>query len=179
MNSINKQVLLSFLLLPFFFSCQADKRGRVDVATQKNKGCDYYVEVVKVLDGDTFDGITKDKAELRFRIYGIDAPERTQPYSKKAAEYLSSLILGKKVGIKVQTKRDGWGRPVVWVYTPTGLDVGAELLKAGMAWHFKQYDSSKEYNQLENTARVEKKGLWKEKEPQAPWEFRAEKRKKR
>ena len=36
------------------------------------------------------------------------------------------------------TEKRGWVcRPVVYIFTPDNLDVGAEMIKAGMAWHFK------------------------------------------
>lgn len=157
---------LFFALFLFTFSSCNPKMN------QKHPRYDYYIKVVGVSDGDTFDGLTQDKIEIRFRIYGIDAPEKKQAFGTKSKQYLSDLIHGKKVGIRVQKKRDGYGRPVVWVYTPEGKDVGAEMLKAGMAWHFKGYDRSEEYANLEKSARGNKIGLWSDKNPVAPWDFR-------
>ncbi|KAA6345147.1 Endonuclease YncB [termite gut metagenome] len=142
-----------------------------------HKKYDYHVTVVGISDGDTFKGLTDNKEEIRFRIYGIDAPEKKQPYSNKSKQYLSDLIHKKKVGIIVQQQRDRYGRPIVWVYTPTGKDVGSEMLKAGMAWHFKKYDNSKEYADLENSAREKQIGLWSDKNPVSPWNFRKNKKK--
>ncbi|GBU07460.1 hypothetical protein AwDysgo_07910 [Bacteroidales bacterium] len=136
---------------------------------------DYYVQVVGVSDGDTFDGLSQEKIEIRFRIYGVDAPEKKQAFGNKSKQYLSDLIYNKKVGLKVQKKRDGFGRPIVWVYTSDGKDIGAEMLKAGMAWHFKKYDKSKEYHGLENTARKNRVGLWNDSNPIAPWDYRKKK----
>ena len=74
--------------------------------------------------------------------------------------------------VKVQKEYDRYKRPVVWVYTIDGKDVSAEMLKAGMAWHYKQFDKSKKYADLENYARKKKIGLWKDKKPVPPWEYR-------
>ena len=134
--------------------------------------CDYTVWVTGITDGDTFRGITPNNKEIRFRIYGIDAPERTQAFSNKSRQYLSDLIYQQTVGIKIQEESDIFGRPVVWVYTAQGQDVGMEMLKAGMAWHFKRYDSSAEYENLETQARLQKLGLWQDDNPIAPWDFR-------
>jgi len=165
MKQIYLLLAISFLLL----SC-GNKSGQ----TTQNfcKDCDYTVQVTKILDGDTFSGLTADNKEVRFRIYGIDAPEYRQAFSNKSKQYLSDLIYRQTVGIKIQEESDIYGRPVVWVYTTKGQDVGAEMLKAGMAWHFKRYDSSAEYENLETQARQQKLGLWRDINPVAPWDFR-------
>ena len=162
---------LCVILLFAFTFCESSSEQQNDVDSQY----DYYIQVIGISDGDTFTGLTQDKIEIRFRIFGIDAPEKKQPFSDKSKQYLSDLIYGKRVGIVVQKKNDGYGRPVVWVYTPDEKDVSAEMLKAGMAWHYKQYDKSKEYSEFENTARNSKIGLWSENNPVAPWDFRKNK----
>lgn len=136
--------------------------------------CDYCVKVVAITDGDTFRGLTQDKEEVRYRIYGIDAPENKQAFGNRSKQHLSDLIFGKTVGIKLD-KIDFFGRPVVWVYTPDGKDVSAEMIMAGMAWHYKKYDKTGLYNILEIGARSEKKGLWIDKNPIPPWDFRKKK----
>lgn len=145
-------------------------------AKVKSNDIDYYVAVVSVSDGDTFRGVSEDGTETRFRMQGIDAPETGQAFSKRSKAKLSSLILGKRVGIRVHKKKDGFGRPVVWVETPNGLDAGEEMLKSGMAWHFKNYDNAENYNKLEQEARNNRVGLWKDSNPTAPWEYRKSKR---
>ncbi len=133
---------------------------------------DYHIKVISITDGDTFKGLTKEeKIEIRYRIYGIDAPEKKQDFGAKSKDYLSELIAGKTVGIKTDSQ-DGYGRYIVWVYTPDGKDVSAEMLKAGMAWHYKEYDSSELYETLEIKAKKKKTGLWVDKAPVAPWDFR-------
>ncbi|MDR1884546.1 MAG: thermonuclease family protein [Prevotella sp.] len=155
-----------------FTSCERKSGRKNSVSAQQGQMYDYYVQAVGVVDGDTFDGLTQDKVEIRFRIYGIDAPEKEQAFNDKSKKYLSDLIYGKIVGIKVQKKRDGYGRPVVWVYTPDGKDTGAEMLRSGMAWHSKEYDISQEYADLEAIARRNSAGLWNDKNPIAPWYYR-------
>lgn len=68
---------------------------------------------------------------------------------------------------KTKRPQDGENR-----HLTEGKDVSAEMLKAGMTWHYKQYDQSEEYAGLENRARKKRAGLWADKEPVAPWEFR-------
>lgn len=171
-----KNVVLIILIGFFILSCER-KSGRSTMVNNPiaQKTFDYYINVIRITDGDTFTGLTRDNIEIRFRIHGIDAPERKQAFSSKSQQKLSELIYGKHVGIKVHTKQDRYGRPVVYVYTKEGLDVGAEMIKSGMAWHFKKYDNSKYYSQLEDKARSNKIGLWFDDSPIPPWSFRGNK----
>lgn len=178
-----KQLLPFLLFIILLSSCgyRSDSNNTEQQTTNtcicENDFCDYCVKVVSISDGDTFRGLTKDNEEIKFRIYGIDAPEKHQAFGNRSQQKLSELIFGKTVGIKIQ-ETDYFGRLVVWVYTPDGTDVSAEMLKAGMAWHFKKYDMSKEYALLENEARLRRVGLWRDKEQTAPWEFRKERKRR-
>ena len=170
-------LLLAFLLL----ACNGNpQRTLAAPITPENtfqikKGAEFSVQVIGVTDGDTFKGLTSDKQTINFRIYGIDAPETrnggAQPFCQKSKQTLSDLIFGKTVCVKVQNK-DRWGRAVVWVYTPEGEDVSAEMIRTGMAWHFKKYSGDAQYAELENRARKQKIGLWADTNPVAPWEWR-------
>ncbi|MGB5317374.1 MAG: thermonuclease family protein [Robiginitalea sp.] len=46
------------------------------------------------------------------------------------------------------------------------------VLKAGLAWHFRRYSKDEKLQALEDQARAEKVGLWKDKNPIPPWEWR-------
>lgn len=168
----------SFLLiLPLFIfpiGLNANSAISEKQTSNTNITCDYSVRVVKIVDGDKFIGLTNDKREVRFRLQGIDAPEKGQPFSGKSKEKLAELIAGKFVGIKAQQKPDRYGRLMVLAYTPKGKDVSAEMLKSGLAWHSRKYDNSAIYSQLENEARKNRSGLWTEANPIAPWNFRKE-----
>ena len=93
---------------------------------------------------------------------------------EKSKEKLAELIAGKFIGIKAQQKPDRYGRLVVWAYTPEGKDVSAEMLKAGLSWHFTKFDDSAFYSQLETEAQKNRTGIWTETNPIAPWNFRKE-----
>lgn len=132
------------------------------------------VKVVGVSDGDTFTGLNRDKLQIKFRIYGIDAPEKRQAFGKKSKEYLSQLIFGKDIVVDVQSQ-DGWGRYIAYVYTGDGEDVSLLMIRSGFAWHFAKYDSTQKYIEAEAYARSQHKGLWQDRNPEAPWEFRKKK----
>ena len=131
----------------------------------------FSVKVVGITDGDTFTVINRDNLQLKVRIYGIDAPEKKQPFGNKSKEYLSSLIYGKEIFIDVKST-DRYGRLVSYVFTPNGEDVSLLMLNQGMAWHFKEYDSTEKYSNAEQVAKGKKNGLWSDASPVAPWIFR-------
>jgi endonuclease YncB( thermonuclease family) len=57
-------------------------------------------------------------------------------------------------------------------------DINLEQIKRGLAWHYKQYqnDQSKidkdTYSRAEETAKLNRTGLWIDKQPTPPWEWR-------
>ena len=169
-----KKLILLCLLTLFIFPIGLKANSEVSEKQTSNTNitCDYSVRVVKIVDGDTFIGLTNDRREVHFRLLGIDAPEKGQPFSEKSKEKLAELIAGKFVRIKAQQKPDRYGRLIVWAYTPDGEDVSAEMLKAGLSWHFRKYDNSAIYSQLENEARKNRFGIWSEANPVSPWDFR-------
>lgn len=109
--------------------------------------------------------------QIKFRIWGIDAPEKKQAFGTKAKDYLSALIFGDNIIVDVQ-KQDGWGRYIAYVYTLENKDVALEMLNAGMAWHYTKYDQSEKYHNAEIKARNNKVGLWVDPRRIAPWDFR-------
>lgn len=131
----------------------------------------FQVKVVRISDGDTFVGINTDNLQIKFRIWGIDAPEKKQAYGSQAKDFLSSLIFGKTVTVDVQ-KQDGWGRYLTHVYTADGSDISLEMIKNGYAWHYIKFDKSEMYRLAEIEARHNRVGLWADTEPLPPWDFR-------
>jgi endonuclease YncB( thermonuclease family) len=139
--------------------------------------------IVKVADGDTIT-VLQDNTQHRIRLQGIDAPERKQPYGNASRKHLASLVAGKTVTVQ-WNKRDRYGRIVgkvlytlVWHTSTDEVDVCLEQVKAGYAWHFKRYQHEQSpedrqlYAQAEDEARVNEKGLWRDKNPIPPWEWR-------
>jgi endonuclease YncB( thermonuclease family) len=132
--------------------------------------------VVGVSDGDTLTILTDNRKQVKVRIAGIDAPEKAQAFGNVSKQNLSSLVFNRRVTVE-GVKRDRYGRTVSKVLID-GHDAGLEQIRAGLAWHFKQYerDQSQEdrriYNQAEEGARREKRGLWRDAAPVPPWNFR-------
>ncbi|MFH2057952.1 MAG: thermonuclease family protein [Pseudomonadota bacterium] len=55
---------------------------------------------------------------------------------------------------------DRYGRTVAHVKLPNGLALNEELLRAGLAWHYKQYSSNNSLAKLESEARAASLGVW-------------------
>jgi endonuclease YncB( thermonuclease family) len=127
--------------------------------------------VVGVKDGDSI-VVVRSGSEQDIRIFGIDAPERGQPWSRRAREALSQRVLGKEVRVNAVTT-DRYGRTVGEVYADD-VCVGCELLREGHAWVYRRYTDSKVLLGLEAEARAARRGLWSlpEAEQVPPWEWR-------
>jgi endonuclease YncB( thermonuclease family) len=133
-------------------------------------------KVVSVADGDTITILDSQKTQHKIRLQGIDAPERAQAFGNKSKQSLHEMVHGKQVTVDSQ-KKDKYGR-VVGKILLNNTDVCLEQLKRGMAWHYKQYaneqpkEDRETYSLAEQQAKTEFKGLWRDKQPVPPWEFR-------
>ena len=129
--------------------------------------------VIGIKDGDTVEILTVDRKTITVRLNGIDAPEKDQPYSQKSRESLSRLLFRKQV--KLYTfGNDRYGRLLADIYVDS-INVNYMQVAKGLAWHYKKYSDDVNLAQLERQARDQKLGLWQEKDPVAPWEFRRNK----
>lgn len=154
-------ILLGCLL---FFNC-VEAQNKSAVSSTCITGT-----VVKIIDGDTFDLLTKNKNTIRVRMNGIDCPERKQDFYKVAKDALAGYIFKKEVKL-VTTGRDRNKRTIAIVYY-NEKNINLAMIKNGYAWHYKKYSSDTSFAKAENKARINKKGLWKLNKPVAPWEFR-------
>lgn len=126
--------------------------------------------VVKVADGDSF-VIKSYGQKIRVRMYGIDAPELKQQYGKEAKKHLENLILGKRVELDILYE-DRYSRKIARVYYKD-KEINLEMLRSGNAWFYEYHaKKEKEYRRAYEKARKEKIGLWRDKNPQNPREFR-------
>lgn len=132
-------------------------------------------KVVKVLDGDTIDILTREKKTERIRLNGIDAPEKGQAYGNKAKQFVLDMAAMKIVTVTV-VDTDRYGRSVGDVILPDGRNLNREIVKAGYAWWYRKYSSDKSLGELEANAKADHKGLWNDKLPMPPWEWRQMKR---
>ena len=135
---------------------------------------EYEAVVLKVIDGDTI-YIKSDNGRKKVRLRHIDAPEIGQSYGKEAKIFLDKQIDGKKIIVNSDYK-DRYGRDIgdIFVYNnDEAIYINAKLVKSGHAWVYKSYRKNTYLMNLENFARENMLGLWKDKSAIEPWVFRA------
>lgn len=165
-----KKLLLFFLL--FFFGNQV-----LPASPRTSPPTNHLVLKMKIIgikDGDTVEGLYY-QLPINIRLEHIDAPEKKQAFGTVSKQKLSDLCFGKIVTVISKGKKgsyDARGRLIAEIVVDGKMVANKEMLKAGLAWHYKKYSSNTEYAQLEITARKNKTGLWRDKTPVAPWDFR-------
>lgn len=131
-------------------------------------------EIIRILDGDTAELLYNEELPLMLRLQHIDAPEKrgSQPYGNKAKTVLSDLCFGQIVTILTDGDFDMGGRMIGEIINEEGINVNKEMVRLGYAWHYKKYSDDLSYDELEKEARINRRGLWQELNPVAPWDFR-------
>ncbi len=137
---------------------------------------------IDVQDGDSF--VMRDDLgnRIRVRISGIDAPEKSQAFADRSRQHLRDLMRDARIRLE-PVKVDVFARTVARVWVLSGddkpeRDAGLAQIEAGLAWHFKRYRSDQQdqdsarYAKAERVARSEGLGLWRDPNPQPPWDFR-------
>src|SRR5690554_1856918 len=114
-------------------------------------------KVIKVDDCDTYKLLIDNNKSIKIRMEGIDAPEKGMPYYRIAKNFLLNQISGETVKVEIIGK-DQYNRYVGLTHF-NGKEMSAEMLKEGMAWHFKKYNSNQHFAELEQLAKENRIGL--------------------
>lgn len=131
-------------------------------------------------DGDSFNATYNNK-KIRIRLYGVDAPEKSQAFCNISRTALINLLYeNKDVHIEV-LYHDPYNRAVSIVHFENGNTLQEELLRNGHTWVYAQFCDKPfcdEWLQLEEDARNDKIGLWQDNKPIPPWKWRKDRRNK-
>lgn len=133
--------------------------------------------VIKVIDGDTITVLKNSKTNIKIRLYGIDAPEKKQPFGQQARKVLARMIAGKTVEIE-ETGKDRYGR-FVGIVQNAGRNINSQLVKDGFAWVYPAFCKRPEcssWKSQEAEAKAARRGLWRDKQPIPPWKWRKRKK---
>lgn len=141
--------------------------------------------VVDITDGDTIVVLDANHKQHKIRLAGIDAPEKAnsekapesaQAFGDRSKQNLASIVFNKNVVVEWK-KLDRYGRTVGKVMV-NGIDANLAQIKAGMAWWYEKYRKEQSpadqqnYANAEQQARLDNVGLWRDKNPTPPWDFR-------
>ena len=129
-----------------------------------------------VHDGDTLT-LTHSTSSEQVRLQGIDAPELTQDWGAESRSALQALALHQTVTVAYD-QRDRYGRLLAHVFGRGCEHLNPRLLREGQAWYYRAYACElaaslrSAFDQAEQTARQQRRGLWQQAQPMAPWVFR-------
>lgn len=150
------------------------------LVAQSAMGYELTGKVIRVADGDTIT-LRSEQDNYRIRLASIDAPETGsgskrpgQPYGNASREFLAEQVAGKTLTLDCY-ETDRYGRHICDV--PLGDYTANQLLVfAGMAWANRQgkdkYLRDRSLLELQQDAQDNKRGLWVEPNPVAPWQWR-------
>ena len=158
-------------LIFFLFLSSVNVKVNLDFKSSQN--LTFTAKVIRILDGDTMEVLYKNKP-LKIRLAHIDCPEKRgkQPFGNQAKIALSNLCFGQNVTV-LGENYDRNKRLIAVIINQKKQNVNQEMVKQGMAWHFKKYSKDVAYSKLEAEARKNKIGLWKDTNPIAPWAWRS------
>ncbi len=126
--------------------------------------------VVGFSDGDTITVDMNGKKE-KIRFIGVDTPETHKPnapvqcYGPAASAFTKNFIGNKQVRLEsdaLSTNRDRYDRLLRYVYLPDGTLVNQRLIEGGFGFYYPYFpfEKSDKFDQAQQKARSENKGLW-------------------
>lgn len=122
-------------------------------------GRSFDARVTAVADGDTITIVLPGQRErIRVRLEGIDAPERGEPYSQRARQALRVLVFDQTVRVEGRDV-DRYDRLVARVHV-RGVDTSLELVRAGLACHYRFFSNDRALARAEADARAAGAGFW-------------------
>lgn len=127
-------------------------------------------KVVAIGDGDSLTVLTASQKQVRIRLEEIDAPESKQAFGSAAKKSLAELAFGHEVKVIASTT-DDYGRKVAQVYRGS-FWINLAQVERGMAWHYTHYSHDPRLHAAEVYAKSSRLGLWQDKNPTPPWDFR-------
>jgi endonuclease YncB( thermonuclease family) len=156
----------------------------------KTFAVEYKGRVVRVISGDTL-VLFQDNNQIKIRLAGVSAPKISQPFFNQSKQSLEELVFNKEITvIQEKISKDKivgkvyLGEPqldIRCVMAPCYVEnhINAEQIRRGMAWlngKDRKYSEDADLAELQEEAKQEKRGLWQDPHPTAPWKWQASKK---
>ena len=117
---------------------------------------------VEVVDGDSI-----NYGKRKFRLCGINAPERNKYWYRRSGELLKRLLKARKIDVHI-VDVDKYGRSVVVIFTfNKNISINEKMVEAGGAIHYKRYSkncapwvSVSKFSKAEKRAKQKRLGIW-------------------
>lgn len=135
-------------------------------------------KVIHVTTADSLTVMDMYAVSITLALHGVAAPAPGQNHAEEAAAYARDRAFGQPVSVR-ELGVDSKGRIDSLVTLMDGLSLNADLVANGWAWIDRDDCRVEEcggWIQLEDKARRERLGLWQDKHPVPPWEWRARKK---
>jgi endonuclease YncB( thermonuclease family) len=155
---------------------QADELQPVEPSGSSG-GVKFHGRVTETYSGNGIAVMTGDRARRAVCISYLETPESGQPYAEVAAQHLKDLLLGKDVTVLFRGFYEEDADCVIGDVYLGGVNITLQMVRDGVAWSNKGFtypEGYYVYEQAEQAARSERRGLWQDPSPTPPWTYRAQ-----
>ncbi len=166
-------LLLILTLSSFSYAEKMPDADRFNILKHSMISC----KVTGIDNGNEFSCIDKNHKKIKVKLFGVNTPKITQPYGKEAKQALSNWILGNHVYIESIGHHNNRTLGIVEVVAlscsgeclfPDGSinfctahhDINEWMLSEGYARHEPTGEFKQEYQQAEQEAQREQRGIW-------------------
>jgi micrococcal nuclease len=111
--------------------------------------------------------------KMTLQLYGVEPPEARQPCGMKAFALQKRKLLGKNVTVEIYEKTPS--NQMISIVRYNGRSINRDMIAEGWAWAVKtglDAGIDAELAAAEGEARKAHRGVWRQQNPEPPWEFR-------
>jgi len=167
-------IFLSIFCFALYFSAHPVSWPNIQSKTESTKIATvsgYFVQVEKVVDGDTIN-VVIDGHKTAVRFIGINAPETYQGkspecFAEDSFQYVKNRIEGQQVSLiadATQENKDKYERLLRYIILGDGTNLNLELIQKGYAREYTYkipYQYQQEFRDAQVVAKTNTLGLWK------------------
>lgn len=128
--------------------------------------------VLDIREGDIVIVQHPEKGGVTLMLYGVDAPDKGQPFFRRARKFLADLVAGKVVTVKEVSCALNVDTVVI---VHEGVNINERMLESGYCWVYDKHcqeEFCSGWKSYEQQAREKKIGLWQDDNPVPPSEWR-------